>query len=83
MTDLPDRTQRALGLEVIEVSSGNFLVESQSSDEDWYSVVIHGLAHVECGCADRRYRENICKHLRAAAIASETHEIKELENLYG
>ena len=73
---IPDRSERALGLRAIEVSEGNYLVESGTSD-DWYAVIRHG-DDWKCGCKDYRYRDVICKHIRCVAIADEKGEVVQL-----
>ena len=80
MTDLPERTRKALELKVIEVSDGNYLVRSQDR-QTWYTVVVHDVHTVSCGCPDARYRDVICKHARAAALAHAKDETISLDDL--
>lgn len=76
VSELPKRTRRALDLRVVEVSENNYLVQSQRSDEDWYSVVVHEIGNWNCGCRDFRYRESVCKHIRAAVLAEERGDVE-------
>lgn len=77
MIDLPDRTKRALGLKVIKVDDGIYLVQSGNDPEQWYNVEVE-VGSGSCTCPDYRERDVLCKHIRAAAISDETKQVKEI-----
>jgi len=72
MTQLPSRSENAVERDpdVLKVGNGNFLVEGRS--KDWYVVSTEEL---ECSCPDYEYRNQICYHIRAAAIKDERDEV--------
>lgn len=75
---LPSRTRKALmGMLVIEVDPGQYLVQSQTDEDTWYHVDI-ALGVAECDCPDATHREVVCKHARAAAIQSARGEVKKI-----
>lgn len=74
---LPSRTRKALmGIDVVKLDDGMFMVQSQSS-EKWYNVEIE-MGRSECDCPDSEYRDVVCKHARAAAIQNANDEVKEI-----
>lgn len=75
---LPSRTRKALmGMEVVQVMPGYFLVRSQSDESKWYHVEIE-LGRASCDCPDATHREVVCKHARAAALQAASGEVKKI-----
>lgn len=73
---IPTRTLKALmGMNVVKVDEGQFIVESGTTPGKWYHVEI-GLGRATCECPDATHREVVCKHARAAAIQDARGEVK-------